>query len=84
MAGRDTVVMSREELRRVGLIREGEQIPLECRIFSIMDAYDAMTNTRPYRKGMGKKQAIKELRRCSGTQFEPRLVDELIGSLGRK
>jgi len=62
----------------------GEQIPLECRIFSIMDAYDAMTNTRPYRKGMGKKQAIRELRRCSGTQFEPRLVDELIGFLGRK
>jgi diguanylate cyclase (GGDEF)-like protein/PAS domain S-box-containing protein len=57
---------------------KGEQIPLECRIFSIMDAYDAMTNTRPYRKGMGKKQAIKELRRCSGTQFEPGLVDEFI------
>jgi diguanylate cyclase (GGDEF)-like protein/PAS domain S-box-containing protein len=61
---------------------QGEQIPLECRIFSIMDAYDAMTNTRPYRKGMGKKQAIKELRKCSGTQFEPRLVDEFIGFLG--
>jgi diguanylate cyclase (GGDEF)-like protein/PAS domain S-box-containing protein len=57
---------------------KGEQIPLECRIFSIMDAYDAMTNTRPYRKGMSTKRAIKELRRCSGTQFEPRLVDEFI------
>jgi diguanylate cyclase (GGDEF)-like protein/PAS domain S-box-containing protein len=58
---------------------EGEQIPLECRIFSIMDAYDAMTNTRPYRKAMGKKPAIRELKKCSGTQFEPRLVDEFIG-----
>jgi diguanylate cyclase (GGDEF)-like protein/PAS domain S-box-containing protein len=57
---------------------KGEQIPLECRVFSIIDAYDAMTNTRPYRKGISKKRAIKELRRCSGTQFEPRLVDEFV------
>jgi diguanylate cyclase (GGDEF)-like protein/PAS domain S-box-containing protein len=63
---------------------KGDRIPLECRIFSIMDAYDAMTNTRPYRKGMGKKQAIEELRRCSGTQFEPRLVDNFIGFLEHK
>jgi len=57
---------------------KGEQIPLECRVFSIIDAYDAMTNTRPYRRGMSKKRAIKELKRCSGTQFEPRLVDEFV------
>lgn len=57
---------------------KGEQIPLECRIFSIIDAYDAMTNTRPYRKGISKKRAIKELQRCSGSQFEPRLVDEFV------
>ncbi len=57
---------------------KGEQIPLECRIFSIIDAYDAMTNTRPYHKGISRKRAIKELQRCSGTQFEPRLVDEFV------
>ena len=57
---------------------KGEQIPLECRVFSIIDAYDAMTNTRPYRKGISKKRAIKELRRCSGTQFETKLVDEFV------
>jgi diguanylate cyclase (GGDEF)-like protein/PAS domain S-box-containing protein len=57
---------------------KGDQIPLECRIFSIMDAFDAMTNTRPYRKGISKKRAIKELQRCAGTQFEPQLVDEFI------
>jgi diguanylate cyclase (GGDEF)-like protein/PAS domain S-box-containing protein len=57
---------------------KGEQIPLECRVFSIIDAYDAMTNTRPYRKGISKKRAIKELRRCSGTQFEQKLVDEFV------
>lgn len=56
----------------------GEQIPMECRIFSIIDAYDAMTNTRPYRKGINKKRAINELQRCSGTQFEPRFVDEFV------
>ncbi len=57
---------------------KGESIPLECRIFSILDAYDAMTNTRPYHKGMSKKQAIRELKRCSGTQFDPKLVNEFI------
>jgi diguanylate cyclase (GGDEF)-like protein/PAS domain S-box-containing protein len=57
---------------------KGEQIPLECRIFSILDAYDAMTNTRPYRKGISKRRAIKELQRCSGSQFDPQLVDEFV------
>lgn len=57
---------------------KGEQIPLECRIFSILDAYDAMTNTRPYHNGISKKRAIKELQRCSGTQFDPKLVDEFV------
>jgi len=56
----------------------GEQIPMECRIFSIIDAYDAMTNTRPYRKGINKTRAINELQRCSGTQFDPRFVDEFV------
>jgi len=57
---------------------KGEEIPLECRIFSIMDAYDAMTSTRPYRDKISKKEAIEELKKCSGTQFEPRLVDEFV------
>lgn len=53
----------------------GEDIPLACRIVSIVDAYDAMTNDRPYRKAMPHEAAIAELKRCSGTQFDPRLVD---------
>jgi diguanylate cyclase (GGDEF)-like protein/PAS domain S-box-containing protein len=61
---------------------KGEQIPLECRVFAIIDAYDAMTNTRPYRKGISKKRALGELKRCSGTQFEPRLVDEFVRFVG--
>ncbi len=53
----------------------GENIPLQCRILSIVDAYDAMTNDRPYRKAMAPAAAMAELRRCAGTQFDPRLVE---------
>ncbi|MFZ5646980.1 MAG: PAS domain S-box protein [Bacillota bacterium] len=56
----------------LGLKRE--EIPLECRILAIADAYDAMTSDRPYRKAKSYPEAISELRRCSGTQFDPHLV----------
>ncbi len=52
----------------------GEEIPLACRILSIVDAYDAMTNDRPYRKAMSKEEALAELRRGAGRQFDARLV----------
>lgn len=53
---------------------KGDDIPLQCRILGIADAFDAMTNSRPYRKSMAKTEALAELQRCSGTQFDPRLV----------
>ena len=53
----------------------GEDIPLECRVLALADAYDAMTNDRPYRKAMSHEEAKAEILRCSGTQFEPRLAD---------
>ena len=56
----------------------GTEIPLECRILSIVDAYDAMTSDRPYRKAMSRTDAIAELRRCAGTQFDPNLVEVFI------
>ncbi|MCX7903529.1 MAG: cache domain-containing protein [Caloramator sp.] len=54
---------------------KGEQIPIECRILALADSYDAMTNTRPYNKVKTHAEAIEEIKRCSGTQFDPKIVD---------
>ncbi len=53
----------------------GEQIPLGARIVAIVDAYDAMTFDRIYRKAPGKAYAMEELKRYAGTQFDPSLVE---------
>jgi len=53
----------------------GEQIPLGARIFSIADALDAMISDRPYRKALPMSHACQEIRRCSGTQFDPKVVE---------
>ena len=53
----------------------GDGIPLESRIIIVADTYDAMTTTRSYRKGLEKKVALKELQRCSGSQFDPKIVE---------
>lgn len=53
---------------------KGSDIPLECRILSIIDSYDAMTNDRPYRIAKIKEEALEELKNCAGTQFDPELA----------
>ena len=55
---------------------DDKEIPIGARIVSIADAFDAMTNDRPYRKGMPTGEACAELRRCAGKQFDPGLVEE--------
>ena len=50
------------------------KIPLMARIIAVADTYDAMTTTRPYRKGLEPEVAIRELKRCAGTQFDKRVV----------
>jgi len=54
---------------------KGNDIPLEARLLSIADAYDAMTSLRPYHNQRTSQEAIEELRRCAGTTFDPELVD---------
>lgn len=60
---------------------QGENIPNECRILSIADAYDAMTNDRPYRKAMSKEKAIKELKEKAGSQFDPKLIQTFLAKI---
>ena len=53
----------------------GDEIPLGARIFAVADALDAMISDRPYRRALSIAHAKKEIERCSGTQFDPRVVE---------
>ena len=61
----------------------GQDIPLEARIISCCDAFNAMTTTRPYRAAMPQSVAVAELVKNAGTQFDPRVVDALIAVVDR-
>jgi HD-GYP domain-containing protein (c-di-GMP phosphodiesterase class II) len=54
--------------------RAGEEIPLEARLLAVADAFDAMTSDRPYRPALDRDEAVAEVARCSGTQFDPQIV----------
>ncbi len=53
---------------------KGDEIPIEARILAVADTYDAMTSDRAYRKALSHEIAVAELRRCAGTQFDPKIV----------
>lgn len=65
-----------------GLSRES--IPVLSRVIAVVDAFDAMVNDRPYRKGMPVSKAIEELKRCAGSQFDPYIVSEFIRLVSEK
>ena len=54
---------------------KGEEIPLCAQVVGIVDTFDAMTSTRSYRKALSEDEALKEIRRCSGSQFNPVVVE---------
>ncbi len=60
---------------------KGDAIPIGARIISVADSYQAMTEERPYRKALSQEQAIAELNRCCGTQFDPDVVAAFIHTL---
>lgn len=63
---------------------KGEEIPLIARILAIVDAYDAITNDRPHSSARTCEAALKELQRCAGTHFDPKLVDVFVRLMSRE
>lgn len=57
---------------------KGKDIPIECRMLSIVDAFDAMTNERPYHEARPYKEALEALQKSAGIQFDPELVELFI------
>ena len=62
----------------------GDEIPLGARIIAVVDAFDAMTTTRPYRPALPTEEAAHVIRREKGRQFDPRVVDAFLDSLAER
>ena len=62
--------------------RAGEEIPVEARVLAVADAFDAMTSDRPYRPALSHDAAVAEVERCSGSQFDPAIVDIFLKLFG--
>ncbi|RAK08994.1 PAS domain S-box-containing protein/diguanylate cyclase (GGDEF)-like protein [Halanaerobium saccharolyticum] len=61
-----------------------EEIPLLARIISIVDSYDVMTHERPYSKPLSRPEALEEIKKCSGTQFDPKLASSFLQFMQKK
>ena len=61
--------------------RAGTAIPGEGRVLAVVDAYDAMTSGRPYRAPLDQHEAVAEIERCAGTQFDPEVVEAFLAAL---
>jgi two-component system, cell cycle response regulator len=62
---------------------QGDEIPLGARVVAVCDAFDAMTTERPYREPIAEADALAELRRCAGTQFDPMVVEAFCRVMAR-
>jgi putative nucleotidyltransferase with HDIG domain len=63
---------------------KGQEIPIGARILHVADAFEAMTSNRPYRKSLGKEESLQRLKRESGRQFDPKIVDAFLKVAARK
>lgn len=63
--------------------KAGEEIPVEARVLAIADAFDAMTSDRPYRTALTHEEALAEVERCAGTQFDPKIARVFLEVFGR-
>ncbi|WP_461030714.1 HD-GYP domain-containing protein, partial [Streptomyces sparsus] len=82
---RDAILHHHERLDGTGYPHglRGREIPESARAVAVADAFDAMTSTRSYRRGRPVDEAVMELRRCAGKQFDPRMVRALVRALDR-
>lgn len=62
----------------------GEDIPLHAAIIAVADSFDAMTSERPYRHPLSREDAVRELTRCAGTQFNPQVVEAFLNVVGSR
>jgi diguanylate cyclase (GGDEF)-like protein len=83
---RSAVLHHHERFDGSGYVRglKGEEIPLLGRLMAVADAFSAMVLDRPYREGRSFEEALDELRRCSGTQFDPQMVDAFVRAVERQ
>ncbi len=62
---------------------KGKTIPLEARVITVADSFDAIVSARPYKKGLSVAEALAELKRCAGSQFDPEVVESLASYIGK-